>query len=217
MIVIFDLDGTLIDSAADIHATANAVLASEGLAPLDLQTVRGFVGRGVPHLVGCLLAAHNITDRARQARMEARFASLYDDAVGLTRPYPGVPEALETLRGAGHVLGICTNKPVSPARAVLRHLGLLDHFTAVIGGDSCPRRKPDPLPLWQARADCGGGSSLMVGDSEIDAECAAAAGIPLLLFTRGYRRTPVEDLPHARAFDDFATLPDAVKAIAATA
>ena len=144
MIVIFDLDGTLIDSAADIHATANAALASEGLAPLDLHTVRGFVGRGVPHLVGCLLAAHNITDRARQARMEARFALLYDDAVGLTRPYPGVPEALETLRAAGHVLGICTNKPVSPAREVLRHLGLIDHFTAVIGGDSCPAASPTP-------------------------------------------------------------------------
>lgn len=211
MIVIFDLDGTLIDSAPDIHATANAVLAAEQLGALDLPTVRSFIGRGVPHLVGQLLQAHGIVDERRHGRMVAAFGRLYDDAVGLTRPYPGVPAALAALQADGHRLGVCTNKPVSPARSILRHLGLLDHFAAIIGGDSCPQRKPDPAPLRLALAACGQGPAVYVGDSEIDAECAAAAGLPLVLFTGGYRRTPVEDLPHRVAMDDFAILPAVIR------
>lgn len=213
VILIFDLDGTLIDSAPDIHATANIVLAGEGLPPLDLPTVKGFIGRGVPHLVGQLLAAHGIADAARQARMVAAFGQHYDAAVALTRPFPGVPAALAALRAQGHRLGICTNKPVSPARAILRHLGLLDHFAALIGGDSCPQRKPHPAPLLLARQACGDGPALYIGDSEVDAECGLAAGLPMWLFTGGYRHTPVDLLAHDRAFDDFAALPAMVAAL----
>lgn len=210
MIVIFDLDGTLIDSAPDIHATSNAVLTGEGLGELDLPTVRSFIGRGVPHLVGRLLNAHGIADETRQAKMIAAFGQLYDGAVDLTVPFDGVREALEVLRAEGYVLGICTNKPVSPARSILRHLGLLDQFTAIIGGDSCPQRKPDPTPLHLAIEACGGGSAIYVGDSEIDAECAAAAGVPMILYTEGYRSAAVEDLIHVATISDFADLPATV-------
>lgn len=210
--VVFDLDGTLIDSAPDIHATANAVLAAEGMGALDLPTVRGFIGHGVPHLVTRLLGAHGIADEARAARMVAAFAPIYEQAVGLTTVYPGAAEALAALRARGHVLGLCTNKPVAPARAVLRHLGLLEFFAAIVGGDSAPRRKPDPAPLRMAIAACGDGPALYVGDSEVDAETARAAGVPLILYTKGYRRTPAEDLPHVAAFDDFVALPGIVAA-----
>ena len=210
MIVVFDLDGTLIDSAPDIHATANAVLAAEGLDPLDLPTVRGFIGHGLPHLVERLLGAHGLSDPDRAARMAAGFGARYETAVGLTRPYPGAPEALRALAAQGHVLGLCTNKPAAAARAVLRHLGLLAPFAAVVGGDSAPRRKPAPEPLQMAVAACGGGPALFVGDSEVDAETARAARMPFLLYTRGYRKAPVERLPHAAAFDDFAALPGLV-------
>lgn len=211
MIVIFDLDGTLIDSAPDIHATANTVLAEDGLGPLDLATVRGFVGRGVPHLVDRLLEAHGVRDPARAARMVAAFTDRYEAAVTLTRPYPGVPAALAALTAAGHTLGICTNKPVAPARAILRHLGLLDVFSVIIGGDSLRQRKPDPAPLILAIEDAavvagGAGPSLYVGDSEVDAQTAQAAGIPLALFSGGYRKTPIHQLPHRVAFDDFGQL-----------
>lgn len=215
MILVFDLDGTLIDSAPDIHKTSNEVLAGEGLAPLDLPMVRSFIGRGVPHLVGRLLDAHGITDPARAARMISAFGARYEDAVSLTRPYDGVAAALDALAAQGHALGICTNKPVAPARAVLRHLGLLDHFAAIIGGDSAPQRKPDPKPLHLAIAACGTGPALYVGDSEIDVSCAAAAGVPLILHTKGYRRTAPEALPHAALFSDFAALPGIVAKLAA--
>lgn len=212
MIVIFDLDGTLIDSAPDIHKTANEVLADEGLGALDLPTVRSFIGHGVPHLVGRLLDAHGITEAGRAAQMVSAFGARYEDAVGLTRVYPGAAEALAVLAAQGHTLGLCTNKPVAPARAVMRHLGILDHFTAIIGGDSAPQRKPEPEPLWMAIAACGGGPALYVGDSEVDAACATAARVPLVVHTEGYRKTPAEDFPNVGVFSDFADLPGIVAA-----
>lgn len=212
MIVIFDLDGTLIDSAPDIHKTANEVLAGEGLGTLDLPTVRSFIGHGVPHLVDRLLGAHGIADGARATRMVGAFAERYESAVGLTRLYPGAAEALRALAAQGHVLGLCTNKPVAPARAVMRHLGILDHFAVIIGGDSAPRRKPQPEPLWMAVEACGGGPALYIGDSEVDAATATAAGVPLVVHTEGYRKTPAEDFPHVAVFSDFAALPGIVAA-----
>ena len=206
--VIFDLDGTLIDSAPDIHAASNRVLAEAGFAPLTLAQVRSFIGKGVPHLVARLLqASGEAPDGPQHAAMVARFTARYESAVGLTRPYPGVVAALDALAAGGLELGLCTNKPVAPARAVLRHLGLDHHFKVLIGGDSLPQRKPDPAPLLATLAALGGGVAVYVGDSEVDAATAAAARLPFALFTEGYRKTPVADLPHAAAFADFATLP----------
>lgn len=210
MIVIFDLDGTLIDSAPDIHKVSNEVLVAEGLGPFDMATIRSFIGHGMPYLVRRLLEAHGIDDEARVARMIADFSSRYDGAVDLTRLYPGAAEALRALVAQGHTLGLCTNKPEAPARAVMRHLGILDHFTAVIGGDSVPQRKPEPEPLWVTIAACGGGPALFVGDSEVDAATAAAAGVPLIVHTEGYRKVPAEDFPHVALFSDFAALPGIV-------
>lgn len=208
MIVIFDLDGTLIDSAPDIHATANLVLADEGLPGLDLATVRGFVGRGVPHLVDRLLEAHGISDPDRAARMIGNLVARYEDAVSLTVPYPAVVDTLERLRARGDILGICTNKPLAPAMAVLRHLRLHGYFDAVIGGDCGLPRKPDPAPLLETLSRLGGGRAAYVGDSEVDAETAQAAELPFLLFTEGYRHAAPDTLPHRGLFSDFRVLPD---------
>ena len=209
--VIFDLDGTLIDSAPDIHAASNQVLHDAGFAPLSLSQVRSFIGKGVPHLVARLLqASGEAPDGPQHAAMVARFTARYESAVGLTRPYPGVVAALAALAANGLELGLCTNKPVAPAKAVLRHLGLDHHFKVLIGGDSLAQRKPDPAPLRAALAALGGGVAVYVGDSEVDAATAAAARLPFALFTEGYRQTPVADLPHAAAFADFAALPGIV-------
>jgi phosphoglycolate phosphatase len=206
--VIFDLDGTLIDSAPDIHAVSNRVLAEEGFAPLTFAEVRSFIGKGVPHLVGRLLQASGEDPSGpRHAAMVDRFTASYEDAVGLTRCYPGVEAALADLAERGCRLGICTNKPLGPTRAVLRHLGLLDRFGAVIGGDSLPVRKPDPRPLHAAIAALGGGRAIYVGDSEVDAETAVGAGVPFLLFTEGYRSTPVTGIAHSAVFSDYGALP----------
>lgn len=213
-VVIFDLDGTLIDSAPDIHAASNRVLQAEGFAPLSLAQVRGFIGKGVPHLVERLLETSGEDPRGpRLAPMVARFTEGYEDAVGLTLPYPGVKQALAQLRGAGYRLGICTNKPAGPTRAVLRHLRLLEAFEVIYGGDSLPQRKPHPAPLLAALADLGGGPVVYVGDSEVDAETARAAGLPFALYTEGYRKAPVADLPHEVAFSHFDRLPGIVARI----
>lgn len=212
--VIFDLDGTLIDSAPDIHATANAVLAGENLAPLTLPQVRSFIGKGVPHLIARLLdTSGQPTEGAQHARMVAHFMDSYESAVGLTRVYPGVVAALHGLRADGHALGICTNKPHAPTLAVLRHLHLDGFFSAVIGGDSLPQRKPDPAPLFATARLMGAKDVIFVGDSETDAETAVNAGIPFVLYTEGYRKTPVEDLPQAARFADFADLPRLIAAL----
>lgn len=212
--MIFDLDGTLIDSAPDIHAAANEVLRAEGFEEQSFAQVRGFIGRGVPHLVRqMLLASGRGADDVLHARMTARFLNGYEDAVALTLPYPGVAKALDQISQAGHALGICTNKPEVATRAVLAHLGLDRHFTVIVGGDSLAVRKPDPAPLLLAAERLGQRAAIFVGDSEVDCETALAAGLPFLLFTEGYRKTAVETFAKAGSFADFSDLPNLVAAL----
>jgi len=210
--VIFDLDGTLIDSLPDIHATVNRVFADLGLAPFSPAEVAGFVGNGAPVLIARAMAARGQPEAAVPAVL-ATFLGLYEGAVHLTRLYPGVEAALQTLAGRGHRLGLCTNKPLAPTRALLAHFGLTGLFGAVLGGDSLPQRKPDPAPLLKTNILLGAGPMVFVGDSEVDAETATRAGVPFLLYTEGYRKSPPEALPHAARFDDFAALPDLVAQI----
>ncbi len=205
--IIFDLDGTLIDSAPDIHAASNRVLAEEGFPPLTLPEVRSFIGKGVPHLVERLLQASGEDPAGpRHAGMVASFTAGYEDAVGLTTCYPGVEAALDDLLAQGFVLGVCTNKPLRPTQAVLRHLGLIRRFGAVLGGDSLPVRKPDPRPLLATAEALGQSQVVYVGDSEVDAETAVNANLPFVLFTSGYRNSPISVIPHNANFNSFATL-----------
>ncbi|WP_226778927.1 phosphoglycolate phosphatase [Oceaniglobus trochenteri] len=208
-LIVFDLDGTLIDSAPDIRAVGNRVLAEQGAAPMDLAETRSFIGNGAPVLVQRMIAARGL-DPSLHATMLTRFLALYEKAVELTVLYPGVADCLETLAGQGHRLGICTNKPEAPTHAVLRHFGLSDRFLAVLGGDSLKQRKPDSAPLLACVRALGEGPVLYVGDSDVDAETAERAALPFALFTEGYRKAAVKDLPHAHAFDDFTALPDIV-------
>ncbi len=210
--IVFDLDGTLIDSLPDIHAIANAVLAEEGAKPLSLAEARGFVGNGAAVFVARMRGARGLAE-ADQDRLHSAFVSRYDRAVGRTHPYPGAMAALEHLADAGHRLGLCTNKPIAPTRSVLGHLALDWFFDHVLGGDSLPVKKPDPTPLQAVFSALGEGPMIYVGDSEVDAETADRAGVPFLLFTEGYRKTPVADLPHAAAFDEFDALPGIVAAL----
>jgi phosphoglycolate phosphatase len=209
--LVFDLDGTLIDSAPEIHAVANKVFQDKGLQPFPFATVREAIGNGVGVLVGRLLQAQGLEPAGSlHAGMVADFIRIYEEAFDLTSLYPGVAEALGTLGGMGCPMAVCTNKPEGPARAVLRHFDLDRHFRVVIGGDSLPTRKPDPAPLLAALRGLGTGQALFVGDSEVDAETARAAGVPLALYTEGYRKAPVESLGAKVIFDDFRALPGLV-------
>lgn len=208
--VVFDLDGTLIDSAPDIQAAVNRVLEKRGIPSLSLERVRSFIGGGVDVLWQKIIAATGLPAESH-GEMIGDFMSLYDSANALTRPYPGVTEALQLLAERGHPLGICTNKPGRPTAAILEHLGLAEFFLTVVGGDSLPEKKPDPAPLRAAferlGADPRDPRGFYVGDSEYDAQCANRMPAPFLLFTQGYRLTPVEELPHLVAFDDWSELP----------
>jgi phosphoglycolate phosphatase len=206
MRLVFDLDGTLIDSAPDIHAAANRLLASEGLPPQPLTALRGMIGHGVPHLIDRLMrAAGQAPDPVREARLVATYVAGYEEAVDLTRVYPHVTETLEFLVGAGHRLGLCTNKPLAATRAVLGHLGLAAFFAVIVAGDGPHPRKPDPAPLRAALAALGEGPAAYVGDHEVDAQTAQAAGVPFVLHTEGYRAAQAVTLA-PRAFADWRAL-----------
>ena len=207
--IVFDLDGTLVDSLPDIHALMNQLVAPRGLPPLDLPTVRGFIGRGAAIGIARLRGHYGLPD-SDQAELLAEFLSIYEGGVHLTRPYLDCKSVLETLMEQGHLLGLCTNKPLAPTQALLAHLNMARFFQTVIAGDSVPTRKPDPAPLRAAFADLGVGQPVYVGDSETDAETAHAAAVPFLLFTQGYRASAVHDIAHDLSFDYWRDLPEKI-------
>jgi phosphoglycolate phosphatase len=213
--IVFDLDGTLIDSAPDIGGIANKTLAARGLEPITLAQTRDFVGNGASVFIEKMRAARGI-DKDEHAAILAEFMEHYETAFELTTPYPGVAAALENLRAKGHRLGICTNKPFKPTMAVVNHLDLTRHFETFVGGDSLEVRKPDPAPLVKAFSELGAGVQIYVGDSDVDAETAHALGVPFLLYTEGYRKSPVDELPHDYAFSHFDALTDLIDALTET-
>ncbi len=211
-LLIFDLDGTLVDSAPDLRAALNEMLRERGKKPLSLAQVRQMIGDGVPTLVTRALAASGA--RAGEgARALPRFLELYEaDAVRLTRPYPGVPETLEALRRRGYRTAVCTNKPQRATLTVLEGLGLLPLFDGIAGGDRFAVKKPDPDHLLELIAALGARAeaAAMIGDNENDAAAARGAGIPLVLMRYGYARIAPERLAADALLDHFADLPAAL-------
>ncbi len=206
MNIVFDLDGTLIDSAPDIRAAANVMLAGEGAAPLDMATTISFIGNGIPKLVERAMRARDLP-MADHGRLTQVMLDAYDkNPATLTRLYDGLEALLPALREDGHRLGVCTNKPLAPTRQILDIFGITDLFDVIIGGDTLAVKKPDPAPLLAAYDALGEGARLYVGDSEVDAETAERANVAFALFTEGYRKVPVEELTHELAFADFSEL-----------
>jgi phosphoglycolate phosphatase len=191
--VLFDLDGTLLDTAADITTALNAALAGQELAPFSVATVRKLIGRGVPTLIERALArlgaAGSHADAGRLQRdYHARYTQLNDAGDFSARAYPGVGDGLRTLHERGLRVAVVTNKPHAAARSLLEHLDLLGWVDVVVGGDSCARRKPHPEPLLTACAALGvtAAQALMVGDSAVDVEAARAAGMTIVCVPYGY-------------------------------
>ena len=210
--LIFDLDGTLVDSAPDIHAVVNRVLAQQDLPPLPFDQVKSFIGNGVGVLITRCLAAHGLAANAAELmRLTGLFEVEYESAVHLTTLNPGVSVALQTLADERFPMAICTNKPSGPTRAVLGHFDLARFFPVVVGGDTLATRKPDPAPLRHAMAELGASEVIFVGDSEVDAATAQAAGVRFWLFDGGYRNAAPEDLGAERIFSDFRQLADRLR------
>ena len=217
-LLVFDLDGTLVDSVPDLHAALNQMLRERGHEPLSPTQVKGMVGDGVPALVARALAAGG-ADPADAATALPRFLEIYEArAAELTRPYPGVLETLRLLRGSGYRTAVCSNKPQRSTLAVVRGLDLLDLFDAIAGGDRYPVRKPDPGHLLALIAELGGrsGATAMIGDSENDAASARAAAIPLVLMRYGYARVDPKTLGADALLDNFAELPGALERLGLT-
>jgi phosphoglycolate phosphatase len=208
--VVFDLDGTLIDSAPDLHTAVNLMLDDLRRPPLTLENVAGFVGNGVPSLVALCLAATGGAAKDFDYAV-SRFREHYARAPAhLTRPYVGVETTLQRLREFGFVLGLCTNKPYEIAVTILEELGLMRFIGAVVGGDTLPKLKPDPAPLLLCldRLGVAPTSTLYVGDSEIDAETAFRAKVPFALYSGGYLRGSVDTFEPLYVFGHFEDLSD---------
>ena len=210
--VVFDLDGTLIDSAPDIHAAVNKMLTAEGYETLDLPTVTSFIGNGLPKLVERVMKTLGLPAKMHAELCTKVMVHYTDPSDFLKQPYPGVLDALESLKAQGAALAICTNKPFDAAQADLDFLGMADFFDAMVGGDTLPVKKPDPAPLHRCVELLGTSAALYVGDSETDYDTAQNAGFDFALFTLGYRKKELTYFKAATRFDDFAKLPGIVEA-----
>jgi phosphoglycolate phosphatase len=213
--LLFDLDGTLVDSVPDLAAAVNTVLAEHGLKPLAESDIAGMVGDGVAKLVERALLARGGGNVALGAAVE-RYVALYEaNATTLTRPYPGVPEVLAEFGRAGVRMGVCTNKPERATRAVLDGLGLARFFPVVLGGDSLAARKPDPAPLLAAlgRLGAAAAESAMIGDHRNDLLAARAAGTSIIFARYGYGLATLGTLAPDAMIGAFAELPQALRAL----
>lgn len=212
-LVLFDLDGTLVDSAADIAEAVNRTLDELGHAREDEALVRAWIGHGARALLDSALR-HAGSDADVDAVMP-RFMVHYEDCLLLhARLYPGTAEALDALAGAGVAMSMATNKPERMARVLVEAMGIAHHFAHLVGGDTLAERKPSAMPLLHLASLHGvtAADTLMVGDSEADAGAAQAAGIDLVLVRHGYPRD--FDLERAGAvavMDSLDTLPGLAK------
>ena len=215
--VVFDLDGTLVDTAEDLVATLNAVLTAEGMAPVGMQSAIGMVGSGSRVLIEAAFASEGraLTPETLD-RLLADFLAFYDAHIAdASRPYPGVEAALDRFAADGWVMAVCTNKYEAPARKLLRVLGLDGHFAAITGQDTFGFRKPDPRHLTETIRLAGGfaGEAIMIGDSRTDIDTAQAANIPVVAVTFGYSPIPVATFNPTRLISGFDELPAVAAAL----
>jgi len=213
--VMFDLDGTLVDSALDLTAAVDNMLQALGRAPAGEDRVRQWVGNGAPVLVMRALtgemypADDAVEPELFQAAFEV-FLSAYTQSNGrYSRLYPGVEEVLQQLQGAGVPMAVVTNKPMAFTTPLLKALKIDHYFDQVLGGDSLPVKKPDPLPLRVVMETfgCQPERALMLGDSRNDVLAARAAGCPVICVSYGYNHgEPVDACSPDRVVDSFAEL-----------
>lgn len=211
--LVFDLDGTLVESAPDLIGTLNVLLGEEAIAPLPLEAARPFIGHGARRLIERGFAAQgHALPTARMDDLFARFIAHYDaHSADLTRPFPGAVQALTQMKAAGARLAVCTNKLTGLSVGILEKLDLAGLFDAVVGGDSVPAPKPDPGHLTATIEAAGGtiGRAIMIGDAATDAGAARAAQVPLILVSFGYTDIPAAELAPDILIGHFDELPTA--------
>lgn len=213
--IIFDLDGTLVDSAPDLCAALNAVMDQQNRPRVTLEAVRHMVGEGARRLIEQGLSASGPTpDAAEIERHYPAFIDHYQANISAnTTLFPAVRDVLEHLSENGATLALCTNKPIGMTERLLVDLSIDHHFAAVLGGDSLPVRKPDPVHLLETVARIGARSdrAVLVGDSPADIAAARNAAIPVIAVSYGYSRIAPAELGADILIDHFSELPAALK------
>jgi phosphoglycolate phosphatase len=217
--LVFDLDGTLIDTAPDLIATLNVVFAREGLPPVPFETARNLIGAGARRMIARGIEAEGrVAAPVEIDRLFRDFVAHYAEHIAdLSRPFPGLLGALDTLAAAGWRFTVCTNKLESLSVLLLTQLGLAHRFAAICGQDTFGVQKPDPEILRRTVAAAGGilSDAIMIGDSLTDIQTARAAGIPIIAVDFGYTDRPVAELGPDRVISDFAQLPAVIAELCA--
>lgn len=214
-IVVFDLDGTLADTAGDLIGTLNLILQEEGLEPILLRSARDLIGAGAKALIarGFAASGRDLAPQRHEALFH-RFLALYEQHLADSSVlFPGVAEALGQLSAAGCELAVCTNKVERHAVMLLEALEAAPRFSVITGRDTFPFHKPDPRHLTETIMRAGGDPrrAVMVGDSRTDIDTAKAAGIPVIAVPFGYTDIPVAELAPDIVIDHFDALPAAVR------
>lgn len=210
--LVFDLDGTLVDTAPDLVATLNHVFGEADLPALRAEQIRPFISFGARRMLmeGLRLAGETRND-AQLDELLGAFLDHYSANVAVhSAAYPNVAQVLDTALQGGARLGVCTNKREDLSRKLLRALGLHDRFKAIVGRDTLSVCKPDPRHLTETIARAGGqaGRAIMIGDSATDVEAARNTGIPVVLVSHGYTPVPAAELGADAVIDSCAELPE---------
>lgn len=216
--IVFDLDGTLVDTAPDLVATLNVVFKREGVPPVPYETARMLIGGGAKGMIARGLAAegHKVTPARLDAFFEHFIAYYSEHIADHSRPFPGLLPALDHLGKNGYRLAVCTNKLERLSVQLLTALGLADRFAAICGQDTFGVQKPNPVILQRTIATAGGREDLaiMIGDSVTDIRTARAAALPVIAVDFGYSEKPVSEFHPDRVISHFNDLPAAVAAFA---
>ena len=211
-IILFDLDGTLIDSAPDLVETLNIILKRHGRTTLTISAVKKLVGNGARALLERGFKETGAPAENLDALTVEFIETYVPNCAALSRPFSGVIETLDTFANSGYRMAVCTNKPQAPSETILIELGLMQYFEVVVGGDFFPMRKPDPQHLLGALQlmDAPENPAIMVGDSYNDVASARNAGIPVIVVTYGYTTTPAHELGGDILVDHFSDIVTAV-------
>ncbi|QKE40931.1 MAG: HAD-IA family hydrolase [Ferrovum myxofaciens] len=213
-LIMFDLDGTLVDTAMEIAHSVNQTLAEAGFDPLPPELIREWIGKGTAWLFATVSQQVTGQDKERASQVYDQFyphfLQVYHDLTGLhSRPYPGAPEALEILRAAGCQLAVVTNKDRDLSQRLLDSQGLAQAIDILVGGGDTPEGKPSPQPIQKALVDAGlsAQDALFVGDSSNDVQAARRAGVTVWAFNHGYNHgEPIVTANPDRVLDSFPEL-----------
>ncbi len=215
--ILFDLDGTLVDTAADLAWALNQAISPIDRRQISVDEVKGMIGGGIANLVKLgLNATGGDIEQSQFQLIVENCKTLYNDHIAdNSRPYPGVVEALKELSNINIKMGVCTNKPELAAKKLLSSLSLDSWLPTVIGGDSLPIKKPNPRMAIELLGllNSDNKQAIIVGDSITDIELAKAADIPVVLVNYGYSKDPVESLGAHKVISSFGSLPDILTSI----